>query len=82
MALTGTEHWSRGFVWTNSSEAVLASTATVAGSTWQEGFLRDADGRLVTSAGPGSYVTGFVRDANGALVVSGGQSTPKLYPFA
>jgi hypothetical protein len=82
MALGGTEHWSRGLVWTNSSETVAASTATVAGSSYKAGFLRDADGRIVTSAGPGSYVAGFLRDANGALVVTAGVSTPKLYPFA
>lgn len=82
MALAGTEHYARGFVWTTSAEVALASTPTVAGSTWQAGFLRDPDGRLVTSAGPGAYVTGFIRDANGALVVTGGQSTPKLYPIA
>ena len=79
MALSPTEAWSRGFVFDG---AVLAVTASLVGATPQDGFLRDPDGRLVTSAGPGAYDRGFVRDANGALVVAGGASTPPLYPFA
>lgn len=79
MSLSGGEAWSRGFVF---SAGILASTASLVGATKQRGFLRDPDGRLVTSAGPGSFSQGFQRDANGALVVSGGVSTPKLYPFA
>jgi hypothetical protein len=76
------EHRSLGFVWTDAAETTLAHTEDTTGATWQQGFLRDPDGRLVTSAGPGTYVDGFVRAASGALVVTANESTPALYTFA
>lgn len=80
MTLVDPEHWSQGFVRDGSDK--LVSTTSLVGAVYSQGFLRDPDGRLVVSAGPGSYVAGFIRDANGALVVAANASTPPLYPFA
>ena len=81
MALVATEHWALGFVFADAANAGLAHTAVLTGATPQNGLLRDPDGRLITSAGPGAYDRGFIRDSNGALVVAAGESTPPLYSF-
>lgn len=51
MALKATERWVGGFVVdvSDPTQAKLAVTTGVAGATWQGGFLRDPDGRLVVT---------------------------------
>lgn len=46
MALTGNEIMSNGFV-KDSVTYALSLTTTTAGATVRNGFLRDADGRIV-----------------------------------
>lgn len=83
MALVAPEHWSLGFVWSDAEETTLAhaDAAVAVGPHWEEGFLRDEDGRLVTTADAGAYDLGFVR-LDGALVLTSSESTPPLHTFA
>jgi len=46
MALGPDEVWRGGFV-VDQVNGVLIVTTNSAGATWQNGFLRDPDGRLV-----------------------------------
>lgn len=46
MALAANEAWVGGFV-VDTSTGVHVMTTAAAGATWQNGFLRDPDGRLV-----------------------------------
>jgi hypothetical protein len=48
MALSGSEVWRRGFVVDATTDALVTTTSTV-GAFWWSGFLRDPDGRLVTT---------------------------------
>ncbi len=44
---------------------------TEAAGTWQEGFLRDPEGRLcIVQSGTGTWQRGFLRDAAGLLVTA------------
>jgi hypothetical protein len=82
MALVNPEHWARGFVWADAAETELAVVTSTTGASWQSGFLRDPDGRLVGSASDGEYVLGFERiAATGALSIAGNQSPPRLFTF-
>jgi hypothetical protein len=49
--LRPTERWAGGFVvdFSDPTKLQLAVTTTTAGATWQGGFLRDPDGRLVVT---------------------------------
>jgi hypothetical protein len=82
VTLVNPEHWSRGFVWADAAATQLAAVTDTTGASWQNGFLRDPDGRMVVSESAGEYVLGFKRvAATGALSISGGQSTPELFTF-
>lgn len=48
MALLATEVRRRGFI-RDTRTGALVTTAVTAGATVQQGFLRDADGRLVVA---------------------------------
>jgi hypothetical protein len=50
MALAATEVWRGGFV-IDTTTGQVATTTSKAGATWQGGFLRDPDGRLVVTYG-------------------------------
>lgn len=50
MALLVTEIWRQGFV-INTTNNLPVITFQTAGATMQQGFLRDADGRLVVVSG-------------------------------
>lgn len=48
MARTANEAWHGGFVVnTSTTPAKVVVTTSTTGATWQSGFLRDPDGRLV-----------------------------------
>lgn len=50
MALTSNEKWKGGVVVNTSTEPpMIVMVTSTAGATWQGGFLRDPDGRLVVS---------------------------------
>jgi hypothetical protein len=46
MALSASEEWRAGFVVDVATGAWMVTTDKT-GASWQEGFLRDPDGRLV-----------------------------------
>jgi hypothetical protein len=48
MALAANEIQRGGFV-VDTTTGMIVTTTTTAGATWQAGFLRDPDGRLVTA---------------------------------
>lgn len=52
MALADDEHWSNGFVVKgDEGDELLILTTSSVGASWQGGFLRDPDGRLVVAYG-------------------------------
>lgn len=69
MALTETERWVGGIVWDGDTPA---QTTTTTDAHWFNGFLRDADGRLVTApAGtPAVMFDAFLRTSDGAVVTT------------
>ena len=50
VALAADEQYDNGFV-INTTTRALVTTTTTAAATWQGGFLRDPDGRLVVTGG-------------------------------
>lgn len=76
MALTGDETYGTviaGFV--TDADGNLSVTTDANGATWQGGFLRDPDGRLVVAETTGTPQGGYVRTDTGALCVSTGTVT-------
>lgn len=50
MALASNETWRGGFVVDTSTDPpMLSVTTSKTDATWQDGFLRDPDGRLVVT---------------------------------
>jgi hypothetical protein len=50
VALGPSEAWVGGFV-VDTTTGLIATTTSKTGATWQAGFLRDPDGRLVVTYG-------------------------------